>query len=283
MLLTDKGTAGRDGATASAPGRTRRPWTLLPRVNLRGLLFAAGLLLVIEAVTTWYVTSAYIPRPSEVFAALRTELLQGDMIQGTGRSLGTFALGLLTASATGVLCGVVLGAFPRVFSVFRLIIEFLRPLPSVALIPFSILILGVGGATGVTMAAYAAFWPILFNTYYGVRDTDPTAIDTARNFGLNRRSVLRRVLVPSAATNIAAGVRVSAAIALILTITVEMITSSGGLGFYIVQMQTATRTEEMYAGVFAVGVIGYVINLVVAALERKVVFWKTDVRDGGAG
>lgn len=281
MLVIDKSEARPDGTAATASGRTRAARTFRSRINLRGLIFVVGLLLVIEVLTTWYVTSAYIPRPSEVLTALYSELLRGDMTQGIGRSLRTFALGLLIAIVAGVLCGVVLGASPRTFSVFKLIIEFLRPLPSVALIPFSILILGVGGATGVAMAAYASFWPILFNTYYGVRDTDPIAIDTARNFGLSRRSVLRRVLVPSAATNIVAGIRVSAAIALILTITVEMITSSGGLGFFIVQMQTATRTEDMYAGVFAVGLLGYVINLIVATLERKAVFWKTDVRDGG--
>jgi NitT/TauT family transport system permease protein len=280
-LVSEKNEVRPDGAAAApSPRRPARKFRL--RLNLRGLAFAVGLVLVLEAVTAWYVKSAYVPRPSEVFAALYAELLRGDLVRDAGQTLQTFALGLLFAAVAAVVSGVVLGSSPRIFSAFKLIIEFLRPLPSVALIPFAILILGVGGTTGVAMTAYAAFWPILFNTYYGVRDADPVAVDTARNFGLSRPAVLRRVLLPSAATNIAAGIRISAAIALVLAITVEIITSSGGLGYYIVRMQTATRTEDMYAGVFAVGILGYVINLVVAALERKVVFWKTDVRDGGA-
>lgn len=281
-LVSDRNEARQDRGAADSPGAARSGRKTRPRVNLRGLVFAIGLILVLEALTAWYVRSAYIPRPSEMFAALFSELRRGDMIRDAGQTLRTWATGLALASAAGVVAGVILGSSPRVFSAFKYLIEFLRPLPSVALIPFGILILGIGDPTGVAMTTYAAFWPILFNTYYGVRDVNPVAVDTARNFGLSRPAVLRRVLLPSAATNIAAGIRISASIALILVITVEIITSSGGLGYYIVRMQTATRTEDMYAGVFAVGLIGYVINVAFAALERKVVFWKTDAREGGA-
>ena len=241
-----------------------------------------GLLLLLEGLTTWVVHSTYIPRPSGVFAALYSEVLRGDLPSGALNTLATFAMGLGLAIVLGVTGGVILGASARAFDAVKLVVEFLRPLPSVALIPFAILILGVGDASSVTITTYASFWPILFNTYYGVRDTDPVAVDTARNFGLSRPALLRRVLLPSAATNIAAGIRVSAAIALILAITVEILTSSGGLGYYIVRMQTAIRTEDMYAGVFAVGILGYAINVAATALEKKLVFWKTDARDGAA-
>jgi ABC-type nitrate/sulfonate/bicarbonate transport system permease component len=281
MTLAPEATAvGPDAPTAAVPARQRGTHPLF-RFNVRGLVFAVGLLLVLEGVTAFLVESAYVPRPSEVFAALWRELLRGDLLAGVLNTLGTFAAGLLLAAVLGVTLGVVLGSSARTFDAVKLVIEFLRPLPSVALIPFAILILGVGGPTSITITTYAAFWPILFNTYYGVRDADPVAVDTARNFGLSRPAVLRRVLLPSAATNITTGIRISAAIALVLAITVEILTSSGGLGYYIVRMQTAIRTEDMYAGVFAVGVIGYLINMVVAALERKLVFWKTDARDGG--
>ncbi|KAB2807961.1 ABC transporter permease subunit [Pimelobacter simplex] len=128
---------------------------------------------------------------------------------------------------------------------------------------------------------FASFWPILFNTYYGVRAVNPVAIESARIFGLNRRQVFFRVQIPSAAVNIAAGIRVSSAIALILVITVEILTRSGGLGYYIVRMQVAIRTEDMYAGIFVVGVIGYVVALAVAGLERRIIFWNSDIREGG--
>jgi ABC-type nitrate/sulfonate/bicarbonate transport system permease component len=278
---------GRETAESSAsevvPGRPRTTAGRARRLglNLRGLGFALLLLLFLQALTVWVVDSVYVPTPSEVLSSLWNLVMSGQLIEATGQTVRTFAIGLLLASVLGVTAGVVLGASRRTFDFFRLVIEFLRPLPSVALIPFAILVFGVGSTATITMVTYASFWPILFNTYYGVRDADPVAVDTARNFGLRRTAVLRRVLLPMAATNIAAGIRISAAIALILTITVELITSSGGLGYFIVRMQTAIRVEDMYAGVFAVGLLGYVVNLGVRGLERRVVFWKPDVRDGG--
>ncbi|GGP13369.1 ABC transporter permease [Nonomuraea glycinis] len=271
------------GVGAAASRRTGRGRRTRPLFNVRGLMFAAGLLLLLEALTTWVVKSAYVPRPSQVGAALYTGIVSGDLLADAGQTFATFGAGLLIAIVVAVPVGVLLGASATAFNSVKLIIEFLRPLPSVALIPFGILILGVGDTTTIALTVYAASWPILFNTYYGVRDADPVAVDTARNFGLGRAAVLRRVLLPSAAVNIAAGVRISGAIALVLTVTVEIITSSGGLGYAIVQMQTAIRNADMYAAVFAVGLLGYAINAAVAGLERKIVFWKTDARDGGAG
>ncbi|HEY0507521.1 MAG TPA: ABC transporter permease [Blastococcus sp.] len=281
MTLAPAATAVPPNEVATDVSARRRPPRRPIRVNVRGLAFIVGLLLVLEAIITLFVESSYVPRPSAVFAALGSELARGDLPGSVLATLSTFAAGLLVAAVLGVLIGVVLGASLRAFDAVKLIVEFLRPLPSVAVIPFAILILGVGSSTSITVTAYAAFWPILFNTYYGVRDVNPVAVDTARVFGLSRPAILRRVLLPNAATNIVAGIRISAAIALILAITVEMITSSGGLGYYIVRMQTAIRTEDMYAGVLAVGVIGYLISLIVVAIERRVVFWKTDASDGG--
>ena len=242
-------------------------------INLRGIAFAVGLVLLLELLTATVVTSVYVPRPSEIGQALINELQRGDMVSGIGKTLAAYAVGLLIAVISGVLVGAALGASPTAYHAFRIPIEFLRPLPSVALIPFSILLFGVGTTTTVAMIVFASFWPILFNTYYGVRNVNPVAVETARIFGLNRRQVFFRVQIPSAAVNIAAGIRISSAIALILVITVEILTRSGGLGYYIVRMQVAIRTEDMFAGILVVGIIGYVISVAMTMLERKFVFW----------
>ncbi len=264
-----------------APARRRAPRRFRVSVNLRGLAFAVGLIALLELLTLTVVDSVYIPRPSEIGSALASELQRGDLMSGIGITLGAYLQGLAIAAVAGVVLGAALGASNVAYHAFRILIEFLRPLPSVALIPFSILLLGVGTTTTVAMIVFASFWPILFNTYYGVRAVNPVAIESAQIFGLNRRQVFFRVQIPSAAVNIAAGIRISSAIALILVITVEILTRSGGLGYYIVRMQVAIRTEDMYAGIFVVGVIGYVVAMAVAGLERRVIFWNTDIREGG--
>lgn len=256
----------------------RRPTV---RLNLRGVVFAVALLLVIEVLTATVITSLYVPRPSEVVEALWRELQRGDILSGVGTTMGAYARGLGIAIVAGVLLGAALGASRTAWELFRIVIEFLRPLPSVALIPLSILLLGVGSTTTVAMIVYASLWPILFNTYYGVRGVNEVALDAARTFGLKRWQVFLRIQIPSAATNIATGIRVSSAIALILVITVEILTRSGGLGYYIVRMQVAIRTEDMYAGIVVVGVLGYAISVLMATLERRLVFWNADSRADG--
>src|SRR5690606_26463328 len=104
-------------------------------------------------------------------------------------------------------------------------------IPSVALIPLAILILGQGTDMKVALVIYASVWPILFNTIYGVRDVDPVAKETARTFRLNRFGVLTRVSLPWAAPFAATGIRISAAIALIVTISAELLAgSASGIG-----------------------------------------------------
>lgn len=276
--VVDSGESAEAAEALAPPKRRVMPWL---RVNLRGLAFAIGLLVMLEILTATVVTSAYVPRLSEVGGALIYQLSGGEILSGMGNTVWAYLRGLTIAIVLGVVLGAVLGASEFAYQLFRVVIEFLRPLPSVALIPFSILILGVGSTTTIAMVVYASFWPILFNTYYGVRDVNEVTVDTARSLGLSRIAVFFRVEIPSAAVNIAAGIRISCAIALILVITVEILTRSGGLGYFIVRMQVAIRTEDMYAGIFLVGMIGYIINLLVAFLERRLVFWNTDIRQTG--
>lgn len=261
--------AARPGA--SAPGRRRRG------LNLRGASFVVALVLALE-VGTAVLGSRFFPPPSRIAVALVEQLADGRLASALLETVLSVAGGLAAASVVGVLVGLLLGSSDRLYAVLRWVIEFLRPLPSVSLVPFAILLLGVGPTTTIAAAAYAALWPVLFNTYYGVRDVNPVAIDSARTFGLTRAEVLRRVVLPLALPGILTGIRVASAIALVLVITVELLTAAGGVGYFISFMQSAIRVPEMYAGVLVVGVLGYLIALGVQALERRLLFWN---RPGG--
>lgn len=265
-------------ASAGRRARRSRIRRTVRHLNLRGVVFAIGLILLIEVATATVLTSHYLPRPSEIGRALWLEIQRGDILSGITTTMGAYARGLGLAIIVGVVAGALLGASDILWELFRGVIEFLRPLPSVALIPFSILLLGVGSTTTVAMTFYASLWPILYNTYYGVHRVNQVSIDAARTFGLRRWQIFLRVQLPAAATNIATGVRVSAAIALIVVITVEIITRNGGLGYYIVRMQVAIRVEDMYAGIIVVGILGFALAMLVEALEQRVIFWNVDRR-----
>jgi NitT/TauT family transport system permease protein len=208
-----------------------------------------------------------------MIAALVEGLASGELAAEIAVTVQVFAGGLLIAALVGVALGVVKGLWPRIDDATRLLIELCRPVPAVALIPLAILLLGLGGEMRLAVVAYAAVWPILFNTYYGVRGVDALSLDTARNFGLSRARVIRTVVLPSALPSIVTGVRVSAAIALILTVTAELVAGTDGIGHYIAQSEQAGRIPQLYAGILLTGLLGYLINLVVVLAERRVLFW----------
>jgi ABC-type nitrate/sulfonate/bicarbonate transport system permease component len=248
-----------------------------------GLLGAALAFGVCEAVSrAGLVRRDYLPPASEVL--VRAVRLAGDgaFLDGVGATLRAWALGLGLACAIAVPLGLLLGAVPGVEAAVRAVVEFLRPLPSVALIPLVSLLLGSGTRTEVTLIAYASLWPVLFNTLYGLGETDPLARDTLRAFGFGRLAVLWRVELPSTAPFIAAGLRISAGVALILAVATEILSGFGqGLGIFIAQAQTATDgTLDVLAAVVWAGCLGLVVNGVLVAVERRSFAWARERRGG---
>jgi ABC-type nitrate/sulfonate/bicarbonate transport system permease component len=141
------------------------------------------------------------------------------------------------------------------------VIELLRPMPSVAIIPVAILLLGIGDAMIVAVTVYASLWPVLINTIDGVRHIDGTLIDTGRTFGLARGRILWQIILPGASPYIVTGLRIGLSIALILVTTAEMIAGSKGLGFYILDEERGMNSANMYAGIVVVALLGYLLNL----------------------
>jgi ABC-type nitrate/sulfonate/bicarbonate transport system permease component len=184
-----------------------------------------------------------------------------------------WAQGFALAAVLGVAAGLGMAFLPPVRAMFALIIELLRPMPSVAILPIAILLLGLGDAMKVAVIAYAAVWPILLNSLYGVQGVEACLIDVARTFHLGWWRTVSRILLPAAAPMIATGLRVSSGIALILAVTADLVAGQSGLGSFIVQAQLAVRTAEMYAGILTVAVLGYALNALLVTAEGHLLAW----------
>jgi ABC-type nitrate/sulfonate/bicarbonate transport system permease component len=223
--------------------------------------------------------TSYVPPPSAVFVALFQGLFNGDISSQIGVTLSVYVRGLALATVVSIVIGILMGTYKPVFDALKIIVEFLRPVPSVAMIPLAILFFGLGATMRISVITYAAFWPMLVNTIYGVRAIDPQALDVARNFGITGYEALWRVTLPSALASIATGFRVSATIALVVTITTELIAGNSGIGFYISQMEQANRLPPMYAAIILTGILGYLLNTLYFTLEHKVVFWTPAARE----
>ncbi len=196
-----------------------------------------------------------------------------------GQTVRGWALGLAVATALAVPIGMWLGSSDFALAAFRVPIEFLRPIPSVALIPLAVLVFGAGLESKWFLAAFAATWPILLQTLYGVRDVDPVAMETARSFGIKTSERLRRVVLPSALPYIVTGVRISSAVALILAVTVELVLGAPGLGQEINIARQSAAVDGMYALIIVTGLIGWVLNIALSFAERRLLHWHASQRE----
>jgi ABC-type nitrate/sulfonate/bicarbonate transport system permease component len=230
-------------------------------------------------VQTGLISETSIPTMSATVAELGRQVGESSFWSSVGNTLEGWALGLGIAVAFGVPLGVLIGSSRWVYRGLRVPIEFLRPIPSVALIPLAVLIYGTGLQSKIFLAAFASFWPLLIQTVYGVQDVDPVATDTARSFGLGRLSRLVRITLPSAVPYIVTGVRISSAVALILSVTAELVIGAPGLGRSINAARSGGNLELMYALIIATGLLGWALNILATAVERRILHWHPSQRE----
>ncbi len=249
----------------------------MKRVNVAGWLFVVLVTLLVEAGVRAFDYETSIATPSSTLRALVDELWSGSLSGELGDTLSAYLQGLALAIVIGVGAGLLIGASRTLLDATSVVIEFLRPIPGIALIPLAILAFGLGVPTVRFVVAYAAAWPILLNTLYGVRGVDRMLHDVARTSGVGRTGRLFRVTLPAALPSIATGIRVSAAIALLVCVTAEFFTT-GGVGAYMERQQIANQLPEMYAAVVLVGLIGYLMNLGLRVLQRRTLFWSGEER-----
>ena len=243
------------------------------RVVLGILIF----FLILEFVTRLeLVPPIYLPRASTVVRRM-VELLQDPkFLRHVVATLHAWSVGLALATLISVPIGILIGTSELAYKMTSPLIEFMRPIPSVALIPLGILLWGQGFSMKVILVAYAATWPILFNTLYGVHDVDPIAVQTARCFGLKQTAILRRISLPSSAPFIFTGIRISAAIGLIVVIGAELLASAdSGIGSYILFVSSnGGQMDSVLAGAAIAGVIGAVINGALGLIDRRLFGWR---------
>jgi ABC-type nitrate/sulfonate/bicarbonate transport system permease component len=269
--------AGEVATTALPAVRRRRG---IPAVEpIVFVLSIVSALLFWELISrTGVISQRDLPAMSTSFNELWSMMQTSHFWWSLADTVRGWFLGLLVAAVLAIPLGIVLGSSDLAATAFRVPIEFLRPIPSAALIPVLFLTIGTNLKSEVFLAAFGAFWPLLIQTMYGVRDVDPVALETARSFGVGPLERLYRITLPSSAPYIATGLRISSTVALILAFTAELFMGTPGLGQLVNYAQSYGLETQLYALALATGFLGVGIHLLFTSLERRALRWHPSER-----
>lgn len=235
---------------------------------LWGLLGVATALALAEVVARSGVAERrYLPPPSEVGPELARLLGEERFWDALRSTADGWALGFGLAAAGGLVAGIALGIHPAVRAATASTIDFLRPVPSVAFIPVVVLIFGTAMGSKVSLAVYAAIWPVLIQVIYGIADVDPVARDTVRTLGLGPVARLRHLTWPTALPHALTGLRLAASVALVVAVAAELIIGNPGIGNEIARAKDAGAFTRMYAPIATAGIVGLLINAVLAQIS----------------
>jgi ABC-type nitrate/sulfonate/bicarbonate transport system permease component len=244
--------------------------------------------LPIVVVAVWWLasdgsTSLFFPPLRKIVQSFGDTFLNADGLKtNVVPSVTHLAVGYALAIVLGVGLGVVLALNRWVRDGANPLMHFLRALPAPALLPFAIVAIGIGASMKVAIIAFGAMFPILLNTLDGVRGIDPTVLDTCDSYRLSTRWRLRAVIVPGALPQIFTGLRVGLQVALLLMVVSEIVASTGGIGYLIIQSQQEFTTPKMWAGILLLGLLGYLLNLLFNVVERRALRWYFGAREGAA-
>ena len=238
------------------------------------------LILPVILIIIWYlicdffqlVPSYTFPGPIDVATSFVRLTLSGKLFRDIFDTLYKVLFGMLLASTVGITLGIILGYFKRLETLCKLVISILRPIPPIAWIPFSIIWFGIGVGPAIFIIFMGCVFPILISTIDGVHRTDTVLIESAQSFGASTTQMLTEVIIPSTLPYIVSGLKVAIGIALMCTISGEMIGSSSGIGYMILTSTSLFDTGSTVVGMLVIGVIGVIFDYIFTKVQERI-FW----------
>jgi len=252
-----------------------RPLTVRERWLL-GVASIFGLLCLWQIATGLeWINPVLLPSPLEIARAFLTFAADGTLLHHVLASLARVVEGFLLAFVIAVPLGVAMGLSRTIGGLFDPVLELVRPIPPIAVIPLAILWFGIGEFSKVWIIAYGAFFPILLNTMAGFREVERAHVRAAQALGANRYHIFRDVVLRSALPFVIVGARLGMSMAFIVLVAAELIASSSGLGFMISDARYKFRTDEMFLGMACIGALGFGLNALLRATERRLLRWRS--------
>lgn len=249
------------------------------RVGL-GVVGIALLLLLWQWGSGQVSTERALPAPVTVAGALIGLLSAGETWVWLGQTLGLALIGWIVAAVLGVVLGVGIGTSRGFRAATRGVLDFLRPIPAIVILPLVLLVLGPTAEMAVFLVVFGLVLPIAAQTAAGIEAADPVAKDTAQSFGLGKVEVLWRVMLPGASPYIGTAMRIAAPVTLIMVVVAGLLGGAPGLGNQLSLAQMTGRSADMFALVIMLGVLGLLVQKATDAAERHLLHWHVSYREG---
>lgn len=259
-------------ARERADRKRRTPW------YYKALAIVVVLVIWHVAATSSLVEPGSLPTPVQVLEALIGLVQTSTYWLALGKTISVWALGLAVCALIGIPLGLLIGASLSATRSTRWIIDFFRTIPTIALLPLVLLMYGTTIRMEIILIILSAVWPLMIQAMYAVKQLEPLHKWVVRVFRLTRMDRIRFLWIPSISLFISTGLRLSATMALLMTVAAEYIGGAPGLGAELSAMEQAFRRPEVFAYTITAGALGLLINSIVVLFQRKVLWWHPIIR-----
>ncbi|KYZ77358.1 taurine ABC transporter permease [Anaerosporomusa subterranea] len=216
--------------------------------------------------------------PSLIFKSFIPLLISGELLYNTAISVERIFIGFAAGAIPGILIGMSMGLSPLIRSAVEPMIQATYPIPKLAIMPFILLVFGIGELSKVFTIAIGVFYLVVINTVAGVLNIEKIYLDVAKNFGASRKDFYITVAFPGALPMIFAGLKLGMGMALILVVAAEMSAAKAGVGWMIWRSYDMFDIEQMFVALIVLSFLGYLFTLMLDAIERWVLPWKQHCR-----
>jgi sulfonate transport system permease protein len=247
---------------------------------IRNVAAAAGFTLLVLGLWQFVVEAGLVNRlflaaPSQAFAAIAERASAGTLWSAIFDTAQRMMAGWVAAVLVALLLGTAIGNSEAAHQFLSPTLEFFRPLPASAVIPVAVLFFGLTATMSTFVIAFGSLWPVLLATIYGFVKVPRELREVAATLEMSKLRYIATIAFPSASIDIMAGLRISLALALILTVVTEMQASLPGLGYEIFLAQRTFRSADLYAGLITLGAFGYLVSQMLLLAERRLLWWKS--------
>lgn len=258
--------------------QTDKPARRLSFASSERWLLALLILIVIAwwemGVAAGWVNALFFPAPSTIVHTLVEMIGDGSLSANLSATLLRLAAGLLLGGGAGLVLGLFMGWSPRLGAFLDPVVAALHPLPKIILLPLVMVLLGIGEISKIVTIALSCFFPMLLNTLAGVQQIAPIYWEVAQNYGAKRRQLLTRILLPGALPLLFTGLRLAFNTALIVTLSIELLTAQTGVGSLIWLAWQTMRLRHLYASLVVIGLLGYAFNLFIGLISVRLAPWQ---------